>query len=203
MLHKPKLDEDKQGKPVYATIYCSIIGSLMNITSSKLDIHFDICMCAHYQSMPKEKHITAVKRIFRYLKGTMYMGLVYPKDFRFWTNCLFRCRLCMLSNWLQKYFRDYLIHWRKKWYTYLDIGCMDSCQGCILVEGFIGSMNIGWRNSCRVLLLFVGKVNQLVFNEAESHFIIYYRSWILIYLRLLCTSSMDEDTIDGLWFLLR
>ena len=41
MLRKPKLDEDKQGKPVYATIYRNMIGSLMYLTSSKLDIHFD------------------------------------------------------------------------------------------------------------------------------------------------------------------
>ena len=61
MLHKPKLDEDKQGKPVYATIYRSMIGSLMYLTSSKLDVHFDICMCARYQSRPTEKHITVVK----------------------------------------------------------------------------------------------------------------------------------------------
>lgn len=61
MLHKPKLDEDKQGKPFYATRYRSMIGSLMYLTSSKLDIHFDFYMCSRYQSRPTEKHITAVK----------------------------------------------------------------------------------------------------------------------------------------------
>nr|GEY85519.1 uncharacterized mitochondrial protein AtMg00810-like [Tanacetum cinerariifolium] len=31
-------------------------------------------------AQPIEKHLTAVKRIFRYLKDTIHMGLLYPKD---------------------------------------------------------------------------------------------------------------------------
>jgi hypothetical protein len=81
MLHKPKLDEDKQGKSIYATIYRSMIGSLMYLTSSKLDIHFDICMCARYQSRPTEKHITAVKTDLLVYKGEpCTWGLVHSKD---------------------------------------------------------------------------------------------------------------------------
>nr|GEZ87726.1 hypothetical protein [Tanacetum cinerariifolium] len=38
------------------------------------------CYCARYQAQPTEKHLTAVKRIFRYLKDTIHMGLWYPKD---------------------------------------------------------------------------------------------------------------------------
>nr|GFC79090.1 retrovirus-related Pol polyprotein from transposon TNT 1-94 [Tanacetum cinerariifolium] len=38
------------------------------------------CYCARYQAQPTEKHLTAVKRIFRYLKYTIHMGLWYPKD---------------------------------------------------------------------------------------------------------------------------
>nr|GEY18517.1 uncharacterized mitochondrial protein AtMg00810-like [Tanacetum cinerariifolium] len=38
------------------------------------------CYCARYQAKPTEKHLTAVKRIFRYLKDTIHMGLWYPKD---------------------------------------------------------------------------------------------------------------------------
>ncbi|GJZ96069.1 retrovirus-related pol polyprotein from transposon TNT 1-94 [Tanacetum coccineum] len=39
-----------------------------------------ICMCARYQAKPTEKHLHAVKRIFRYLNGTSNMGLWYSKD---------------------------------------------------------------------------------------------------------------------------
>ncbi|GJT69529.1 retrovirus-related pol polyprotein from transposon TNT 1-94 [Tanacetum coccineum] len=39
-----------------------------------------ICMCARYQAYPTEKHLHAVKRIFRFLKGIINMGLWYLKD---------------------------------------------------------------------------------------------------------------------------
>nr|GEU99313.1 hypothetical protein [Tanacetum cinerariifolium] len=44
------------------------------------DIMFATCMCARYQANPNEHHVSAVKRIFRYLKGTINLGLWYPKD---------------------------------------------------------------------------------------------------------------------------
>nr|GEV98289.1 uncharacterized mitochondrial protein AtMg00810-like [Tanacetum cinerariifolium] len=47
------------------------------------DIMFATCMCARYQTNPNEHHVSAVKRIFRYLKGTINLGLWYPKDFGF------------------------------------------------------------------------------------------------------------------------
>ncbi|GJW35766.1 retrovirus-related pol polyprotein from transposon TNT 1-94 [Tanacetum coccineum] len=39
-----------------------------------------VCYCARYQAKPTEKHLKEVKRIFRYSKGTINMGLWYPKD---------------------------------------------------------------------------------------------------------------------------
>nr|GEY42964.1 uncharacterized mitochondrial protein AtMg00810-like [Tanacetum cinerariifolium] len=44
------------------------------------DIVHATCYCARYQAKPTEKHLTAVKRIFRYFKDTINMGLWYPKD---------------------------------------------------------------------------------------------------------------------------
>ncbi|KAI3697734.1 hypothetical protein L6452_30831 [Arctium lappa] len=41
---------------------------------------YSTCLCARYQSEPKESHLIIVKRIFRYLKGTPNLGLWYPKD---------------------------------------------------------------------------------------------------------------------------
>ncbi|GKB12054.1 hypothetical protein Tco_0845977, partial [Tanacetum coccineum] len=46
-------------------------------------LQFAICMCARYQARPTEKHLNAVKRIFRYLKGSVHRGLWYPKDSSF------------------------------------------------------------------------------------------------------------------------
>ncbi|GJY33011.1 hypothetical protein Tco_0417480 [Tanacetum coccineum] len=57
-----------------------MVGSLMYLSASRPDIVFAVCMCARYQAKPTEMHLTAIKRIFRYLKGTIHMGLWYPKD---------------------------------------------------------------------------------------------------------------------------
>nr|GEY73036.1 integrase, catalytic region, zinc finger, CCHC-type, peptidase aspartic, catalytic [Tanacetum cinerariifolium] len=75
-----KLDEDLQGKQVDATLYRGMIGSLMYLTASRPDLSYDVCLCARYQAKPIEKHLQAVKRIFRYLNETINMGLWYSKD---------------------------------------------------------------------------------------------------------------------------
>nr|GEY88359.1 hypothetical protein [Tanacetum cinerariifolium] len=75
MATKPKLDADLSGNPVDQTDYHSKIGSIMYLTSSRPDIVQAVCFCARYQSRPTEKHLKEVKRIFRYLRGTINMGL--------------------------------------------------------------------------------------------------------------------------------
>ncbi|GJQ98781.1 retrotransposon protein, putative, unclassified [Tanacetum coccineum] len=80
MVEKSKLDEDLQGKLVDATLYRGMIGSLMYLTSSRPDLIYAVCLCGRYQAKPTEKHLNVVKRIFRYLKGTINMGLWYSKD---------------------------------------------------------------------------------------------------------------------------
>ncbi|GKC56618.1 retrovirus-related pol polyprotein from transposon TNT 1-94 [Tanacetum coccineum] len=44
------------------------------------DLVFVVCMCAKYQAKPTKKHLEAIKRVFRYLRGTINMGLWYSKD---------------------------------------------------------------------------------------------------------------------------
>ncbi|GJR06268.1 retrovirus-related pol polyprotein from transposon TNT 1-94 [Tanacetum coccineum] len=80
MIENKKLDEDLQGKPVDATLYRGMIGSLMYLTSSRPNLNYVVCLCARYQAKPTEKHLQAVKRIFRYLNRTIHMGLWYSKD---------------------------------------------------------------------------------------------------------------------------
>nr|GEY47790.1 uncharacterized mitochondrial protein AtMg00810-like [Tanacetum cinerariifolium] len=77
---KDKLDLDQNGTTVDATKYRSMIGALMYLTSSRPDIVHATCLCARYQAKPTEKHLKEVKRIFRYLRGTVNMGLWYTKD---------------------------------------------------------------------------------------------------------------------------
>ncbi|GKD18462.1 retrovirus-related pol polyprotein from transposon TNT 1-94 [Tanacetum coccineum] len=80
MMERTKLDEDLQGIPVDPIYYRGMVGSLMYLTSSRPDLVFVVCMCDRYQAKPTEKHLHAVKQVFRYLKGTIKMGLCYSKD---------------------------------------------------------------------------------------------------------------------------
>ncbi|KAI3762543.1 hypothetical protein L1987_52974 [Smallanthus sonchifolius] len=62
----------------------------MYLTASRPDIMFVVCLCSRFQSQPKESHMIAVKRIFRYLKGKPRLGLWYSKqqsfDFKAYTD---------------------------------------------------------------------------------------------------------------------
>nr|GEY62554.1 hypothetical protein [Tanacetum cinerariifolium] len=78
MVPPNNLDPDLAGKPVNETSYRGMIKSLMYLTTTR-PIKFSIVLYAMYQSNPKESHLIDVKRILRYLKGTLTIGLYYPK----------------------------------------------------------------------------------------------------------------------------
>ncbi|GKD77248.1 retrovirus-related pol polyprotein from transposon TNT 1-94 [Tanacetum coccineum] len=80
MVDRLKLDEDPLGIPVDQTRFRSIVGSLMYLTASRLDLVFVVCVCARYQASPTKKHLEALKWAFRYLRGTINWGLWYLKD---------------------------------------------------------------------------------------------------------------------------
>nr|GEX35744.1 hypothetical protein [Tanacetum cinerariifolium] len=79
MVPPNNLGPDLNGKAVNETQYRGMIGSLMYLTASRPDIQFLTYLCARYQANSKESHLTVVKRIFKYLKGTPSLGLWYPK----------------------------------------------------------------------------------------------------------------------------
>nr|GFC49995.1 uncharacterized mitochondrial protein AtMg00810-like [Tanacetum cinerariifolium] len=85
------------------------------------DIVHATCYCARYQAKPTEKHLTAVKRIFRYLKDTIHMGLWYLKDTDFeltafsdsdHAGCLDSCK--STSGGIQFVGGDKLVSWSSK-----------------------------------------------------------------------------------------
>jgi hypothetical protein len=57
------LDLDKGGKSVDQEAYRSMIGSLLYLCASRPDIMLSVCICARFQSDPKECHLMAVKQI--------------------------------------------------------------------------------------------------------------------------------------------
>ncbi|KAD6118915.1 hypothetical protein E3N88_10186 [Mikania micrantha] len=80
MATSPGICSDDNGEPVDQTLYRCMIGSLMYLTASRPNIMYATCVCARYQSAPKQSHLSFVKRILRYLKGTPVLGIWYPAN---------------------------------------------------------------------------------------------------------------------------
>uniref|UniRef100_A0A0A8XRS1 Reverse transcriptase Ty1/copia-type domain-containing protein n=1 Tax=Arundo donax TaxID=35708 RepID=A0A0A8XRS1_ARUDO len=77
------LDLNEDSKAMDQKVYRSIIGSLLYLCASRLDIMLSMYMCARFQVAPKECHMVMVKRILRYLVYTPTLGLWYPKGSSF------------------------------------------------------------------------------------------------------------------------
>nr|GEW44682.1 copia protein [Tanacetum cinerariifolium] len=89
----------------------------MYLTSSRPDIVHATCLCARYQAKPTEKHLKEVKKIFRYLWGTVNTGLWYTKDSGF-----------ELTGFLDA---DYA-------------GCKDTFKSTFGVAKFLGEKLVSW-----------------------------------------------------------
>ena len=74
-----ELSKDDESKEVYQRLYRSMIGSLLYVTASIPDVMQVVGQVARFQAAPKETHIIAVKRIFRYLKGTLDLHFCIQK----------------------------------------------------------------------------------------------------------------------------
>jgi len=75
-----KLIKDDARKKMNATLYKQMVGSLMYLTSTRLDIMYVVSLISRYMECPTEAHLLAAKRIFQYLKGTADYGFLYKRD---------------------------------------------------------------------------------------------------------------------------
>ena len=75
-----KLSKDLNGKDVNETLYKSMISNLLYLIASRPNIAYSVGACAHYQSKSKESHIHSVKRIMKYVSGTVDFGIWLSKD---------------------------------------------------------------------------------------------------------------------------
>ncbi|GAA0165518.1 transmembrane signal receptor [Lithospermum erythrorhizon] len=66
-------------KWISATIE-AMIGSLLYLTASRSEIAHSVGVCARYHAAPKEHHLNLVKRIIKYIQGTLNHGLLYTFD---------------------------------------------------------------------------------------------------------------------------
>ena len=92
-----KLSKEDETKDVDPKHYRSMIGILVYVTTSRPDIKQAVGMVARFQAAPKESHVLYVKRIFRYLKGTIDLRLWCPSKNAFslksyldagWAGCV-------------------------------------------------------------------------------------------------------------------
>lgn len=83
-LHTPINTSEKvkvaEGKYVNTKLYRNMIGNLLYLTTSRPDISFSVGVYARHQAAPKESHLKYIKRILRYICGTLNYGLWYPFD---------------------------------------------------------------------------------------------------------------------------
>ena len=61
------------------TEYRSLVGGLQYLTWSRPDLSFAVNLVCQFMHQPRESHLQAVKRILRYLKGSLELGLWFPK----------------------------------------------------------------------------------------------------------------------------
>ena len=70
--------DDGYSMPVNAVQYKSMVGSLIYAAiATRPDIAQAVAVLAKFNSSPTEAHLTAVKRVFRYLKVTTQLCLQY------------------------------------------------------------------------------------------------------------------------------
>nr|GEV09216.1 uncharacterized mitochondrial protein AtMg00810-like [Tanacetum cinerariifolium] len=80
---KKPLVKDAKAIDVDVHLYRSMISSLMHLTAPRPDIMYAVCACSRFQATLKTSHLYAMKKIFRYLKGHLKLGIMYPKESAF------------------------------------------------------------------------------------------------------------------------
>jgi len=74
-----KLVKNEKARATDACKYKQMVGCLMYLLATRLDLAYSVCLVARYMERPTEMHLSAIKRILRYLKGTASYGILYTK----------------------------------------------------------------------------------------------------------------------------
>jgi len=75
-----KLVTDSAGMAINSTQYMQMVGSLIYLTSIRPGIMFVVNLLSRYLAHPTELHLQAVKRVLRYIKGTLSYGIFYKQS---------------------------------------------------------------------------------------------------------------------------
>ena len=74
-----KFVKSEQDSSVDSTLYRSLIGSLKYLTHTRPYLIFSVGFLSRFMEHPTSEHMLALKRVLRYIKGTLDYGLVYKK----------------------------------------------------------------------------------------------------------------------------
>ena len=80
MTTSEKLSKDDDSEKIDEGLYRSLIGSLLYLTTSKPDILFAVSVLSRFMHSPSEKHFSATKRVLRYIKGAIALGVQFSKS---------------------------------------------------------------------------------------------------------------------------
>jgi len=72
-----KLSKEGDDRVIEPTLYKSLVGSLRYLTITRPDIVYGVGLVSRYMEKPMQTHWLTAKRILRYIKGTMNLGLLY------------------------------------------------------------------------------------------------------------------------------
>ncbi|XP_062093458.1 uncharacterized protein LOC133799460 [Humulus lupulus] len=127
-----KLTKDDNEVKLDPTLYRCMIGSLLYLTASRLDICYSVGVCASYQGNPMESHVTALKRSIRYVHNTLEYGISYSKE----TNSNLVCFSDV--NWAGNaddrkstsggcfYLGDNLVSWHSKKQNFISLSIVEA-----------------------------------------------------------------------------
>lgn len=74
-----KAVKDEDGTCIDATIYKQMVGSLMYLTATRPDLAFVVSVISRFMEKPTELHQQMIKRVLRYVKGTIELGIFYKR----------------------------------------------------------------------------------------------------------------------------
>jgi hypothetical protein len=74
------LTKDEDGVSSDASKYKQMVGCLMYLLATRPDLAYSVCLVARFMDKPTDMHVAAVKRIFRYIRGTLAYGVMYNQQ---------------------------------------------------------------------------------------------------------------------------
>jgi hypothetical protein len=76
----PKLSAKTDSKAVNESIYKQLVGILIYLTATRPYFNYAMSFISKFMTALRVEHRTAVKRVLRYVKGTLDFGILHSKS---------------------------------------------------------------------------------------------------------------------------